>query len=94
MEMERIPTDEEIDAVLNAIDLISPHLNDEDGTINGAAWRDVHGSLRQLSRYELWLGLCNMEAAIFQSEEPISNGQATLYELFYIAYADGLHTIE
>jgi hypothetical protein len=94
MEMERIPTDSEIDAVLHAIDAITPYLNEREGTINASGWRDVYGSLRSLSKYELWLGLCNMEMAIFSSNEPISNGQATLYELFYIAYNEDMQALE
>jgi len=94
MEMERTPTEAEVDAVLYAIDIISPHLNERDCTISAGGWREVHNSLSRLSRYELWLGLCNMETAIFQSDTPITNSQATLYELFYIAYTDGMQALD
>lgn len=89
----RQPTDQEIDTVLGAFDVLSHFINPDDGMINAAGWRDIHVTLAALSDYELWLGLCNMASAWFDLDQANTPIQNTLYELFRIAYEEGLEAL-
>jgi hypothetical protein len=86
----REPKEEEIEAVLLAFDLLSYCIDPSDGKINAATWRVVYDTLASLTIYELWLGLCNLESVLFDAEQEVSRVHVTLYELFQIAYEDGI----
>ena len=90
--MNRQPTDDEIDAVYGAFDNIIPFIS-TNGKISGSGWRDIYSALETLSEYELWLGLCNLESAIFESGEEITPVHTTLFELFHIAYNQGVEAL-
>lgn len=91
--VERQPTDAEIDAVMGAFDAISQFIDPVYGTIQGSAWRDVYQTLGQLSDYELWIGVCNLEEALFASTESVNVVQATLFEIFQISYDQGINAL-
>lgn len=88
----REPNDAEIDAVVSAIDRISRHIT-HNGKISASGWREVYGALAALSDYELWLGLQNLGSAVFDSGENASCVQLTLFELFEIAYEQGIENL-
>jgi hypothetical protein len=90
---ERQPTDQEIETVLRAFDALQVYIHPDNGMIEAQGWRDVHITLLSLSDYELWLGLCNMASVWFDLEEANSPVQNTLYELFRIAYEEGLEAL-
>ncbi|MFP4323949.1 MAG: hypothetical protein ACLFTK_15960 [Anaerolineales bacterium] len=91
--VERQPTDAEINAVLDAFDHISLYINLQDGRIIGTGWHEVREVLRTLSDYELWLGLCNLEQAVFDAQEEATPAQVTLFELFHMVYEQGLDAL-
>lgn len=93
MDAYREPTEQEIDAVLDAIDEISRYIGPLDGAIFGDGWRIVHKILSSLSDFEIWLGLYNLEAALFDSGEPVTVVRAALYQLFQIAYDQGIEAL-
>lgn len=90
---QRQPTEPEIEAVMYAITFISKCINPADGKINGAHWRHIYDMLAHLTEYEIWLGLCNMEEALFEATEQITFVQATLFELFQIAHEQGIKAL-
>jgi hypothetical protein len=90
---EYIPTDTEVEAVISAFDTITPYISSRDGTINGSAWRIVYDALGRLSDIELWLGLCNLESAIFEAGAQPSPVHLTLFELFKMVYEQGLEAL-
>jgi|GEM_PF-4000028 len=88
--VQREPTNTEIEAVLATIDHISDQINPNDGKIFGAGWEVVRDALLKLSEYELWLGLCNLESVMFSSDGGVTPIQSTLFELFHMAYEQGI----
>ena len=84
--MTRQPTENEIQTVMTAFESILPHINEDSGTVKGSGWRTVYDVLEQLTDYELWLGLCNLEAAVFGSEQDLNVAHVTIFELFQLAY--------
>jgi len=93
VDVGREPTDQEIESVLNAFDLISRFINAKDGTINASGMHDIYTTLRRLSDYELWLGACNLEEALFGSESMVNPIQATLFEIFKISCEQGVEAL-
>ena len=91
--MTREPSEKEIQSVMDAFDIISQFVNPNNGQIHGAGWRDIHDTLARLGEYELWLGLCTLESALFDSDEPPTPTQATMFELFNMVYEDGIEAI-
>ncbi|HLA43245.1 MAG TPA: hypothetical protein VJZ27_07410 [Aggregatilineales bacterium] len=89
----RQPTEAEIEAVINAFDTIRIHINPTEGTIQASGWREVYDTLAALNEFEIWLGLCSLEAALFDSDDYVTASQATLYELFRFAYENGIEAI-
>lgn len=87
------PSDAEVDRIFQAFDDLSQYISPKDGTINSAQWQVVHQILSGLSEYERWIGLCNLESALFESDFDVTCTQMTLYELFKIAYEQGLEAL-
>lgn len=88
MVVDRQPTELEINTVYDAYVDILPYINRRDGTLTRQGWHAVNGILMSLTDFELWLGLCNLEAVIFGGEDynAVSPAHMTLFELFHIAY--------
>lgn len=89
----REPTEAEVDAVVHALETITPYISTVNGTINASGWRIIYDALAGLSDYELWLGLCSLEEVMFDPEQTMTVVQLTLYELFRIAYVEGMPTL-
>jgi hypothetical protein len=87
------PTDEQIEHVMDAFDKICAHISPKDGTINGAGWREIYTVVNNLSEDELWIGICNLENVIFELPGEPTLVHATLYEIFRIAYNEGIEAL-
>ena len=93
MDVYREPTEQEIDAVLGAIDEISTYIDPIDGSMYSDGWYEVHHVLSALSDFEVWLGFYHLEASLFESGEPITVLRASLYQVFQIVYEQGINAL-
>jgi len=93
MDVYREPTEQEIETILGAIDQVSTYIDPVDGSMYSDDWHEVYNILSALSDFEIWLGLYHLEAALFESGEPITVLRAALYQVFQIVFEQGLNAL-